>query len=289
MGKAMEIRGSALVTGASRGIGRAVVLELLERGFPVVATMRDPGAGDALRERAGANRERLRIARLDVERPETIQIPDDLQVLVNNAGTEAEYLPLEHAPMAQWRGVFETNVFGLVEVTRRAATILRERGEGVVCNISSASLLFPMPFYSVYRASKAAVAALGESLRSELAPFGVRVLEVMPGPVETDMLAGSDREPEATAHTAYRPLANWAWESRRGMDGGFTPAAQAAKAIADAIFDPKSPLRVACDPTGAAMIAAADASAHESLQQGALSAMSAAVMGGAEPEGDADA
>jgi len=273
---AMAIRGPALVTGASRGLGRAIALELARRGFEVVATMRRPADGASLVAEARDAKGSLRVDALDVERPDSIRIPPHLQVLVNNAGTETAYLPVEHAPLAAWRQVFETNVFGLAEVTRHALPELRRHGSGVVCNVTSASLLFPMPFYAVYRASKAAVQALGESLRAELQPFGVRVIEVMPGPIATDMLAGSDREPEAAADPGYRALAAWAWQGRRASEAAKTPAPEAARRVADAILDLGSPLRVACDPLGESLIAAADDASFEERLRGALAAMAAA-------------
>jgi NAD(P)-dependent dehydrogenase (short-subunit alcohol dehydrogenase family) len=273
----MAIRGPAVVTGASRGLGRAIALELARRGFDVVATMRQPADGASLVSEARELTGSLRLAALDVERPESIQIPPGLQVLVNNAGTETAYLPAEHAPLAAWREVFETNVFGLAEVTRQAIPELRRNGSGVVCNVTSASLLFPMPFYAVYRASKAAVQAFGESLRAELQPFGVRVLEVMPGPIATDMLAGSDREPEAAADPAYRALAAWAWQGRRASEAAKTPATEAARRIAEAILDLESPLRIACDPLGESLIAAADGASFEERLRGALATMPGAL------------
>jgi NAD(P)-dependent dehydrogenase (short-subunit alcohol dehydrogenase family) len=210
---------------------------------------------------------------LDVTKPASIVLPEQLSVLVNNAGVEASYLPVEHAPLEAWRAVFETNLFGLVELTRRAIPPLRAAGGGVIVNVTSASLLFPMPFYAAYRASKAAVAALGETLRAELRPLGVRVLEVLPGPIETDLLAGSDREPEAAACAGYAALARWAHVARRGMNGSTTPAAEAARRIADAILDDAAPLRIACDEVGAGMIAGADAAPFEARLAGALAAM----------------
>jgi len=269
----MQAKGVALVTGASRGLGRATALELAGRGFEVVASMRNPEAGHALVAEAAAAGGRLRVAHLDVERPESIEIPAGLRVLVNNAGVECAYLPVEHAPAEDWRRVFETNLFGLVEVTRRAIPQLREARAGVVCNVTSASLLFPMPFYAIYRASKAAVQALGESLRAELRPFGVRVLEVMPGPIATDMLAGSMREPEAAAYPPYRALAGWAFEGRKASDALVTPAEEAARRIAEAILDDGAPLRVACDALGEGMIQGADGAAYEARLAGALEAM----------------
>jgi len=254
----MQAKGVALVTGASRGLGRATALALAARGFEVVASMRDPAAGATLAAEAAAAGGRLRVERLDVENPESIHIPAGLRVLVNNAGVECAYLPVEHAPLEDWRRVFETNLFGLVEVTRRAIPQLREARAGVICNITSASLLFPMPFYAVYRASKAAVQALGESLQAELRPFGVRVVEVLPGPIATDMLAGSKREPEAAGHPPYRALAAWAYEARKASEALVTPAEEAASRIVDAILDDAGPLRVACDALGEGMLQGAD-------------------------------
>src|SRR5262245_21376293 len=271
--KPADAVGTALVTGASRGLGRALALELARRGFDVLATMRDARAGEGLPHEAGPDAQRIRVQRLDVTRPETFVLPERLRVLVNNAGIETAYLPVEHAALADWRAVFETNVFGVAELTRRAIPSLRAAGGGVIVNVTSASLLFPMPFYAVYRASKAAVAALGESLRAELAPLGIRVLEVLPGPIETELLAGSDRAPEAAAYAAYAALARWAHEARRGMSGRTTPAGEAARRIADAIQDEGAPLRIACDDVGAGMLAGADAAPFEARLAGALGAM----------------
>ena len=200
-------------------------------------------------------------------------LPAGLRVLVNNAGIETSYLPAESAPLAAWRAVFETNLFGLVELTQRAIPVLRAAGGGAIVNITSASLLFPMPFYAIYRASKAAVQAFGETLAAELRPFGIRVLEVLPGPIETDMLAGSAREPEAARLAGYAALARWAHHARQGMNGATTPAALAARRIADALLDDAAPLRVACDDVGAAMIGGADAAPFQARLAGALAAM----------------
>jgi NAD(P)-dependent dehydrogenase (short-subunit alcohol dehydrogenase family) len=243
----MEASGPAVVTGASRGIGRAVAIALDEAGFDVTATMRDPAAGVGLPAS-------IRVAALDVTRPETIELPEGLRVLVNNAGIERDYLPVEAAPMDQWRDVFETNVFGLVEVTRRAVPLMRAAGGGVICNLTSSSLLVPMPFYSVYRASKAAVQALGESLGAEVAPFGIRVIEVMPGPVETDMLASSARMPEAAGCPGYEDMAGAVAEGRASITDLITPAAVAARAIRDAILAGEGPVRWSCDPLGADLL-----------------------------------
>lgn len=252
----VDAKGIAVVTGASRGIGRAVAVELARAGFDVVATMRDPRAGAGLRDEVSGGEGSITVAELDVTVPETIALPDGLRVLVNNAGTEREYLPVEAVPMAQWRDVFETNLFGLVEVTRRAIPIMRAGGGGVICNITSSSLLAGVPFYSVYRASKAAVEALGESLRAEVAQFGIRVVEIMPGPVESDMLAASARMPEAARCPGYEALAQASYEGRQAVGGMITPAPAAAAAIRDAVLADAGPLRWSCDALGGQLIAA---------------------------------
>jgi len=275
----VEARGCALVTGASRGIGRALALELARRGFDVVAGMREPDAG--LAAAAGEAGGRIRSERLDVTAPGGFPMPERLRVLVNNAGVEGEYLPVEEAPLDLWRRIFETNVFGLVEITRRAIPALRAAGGGVVCNVTSSALLAPMPFYAAYRASKAAVAALGESLRAELAPFGIRVVEILPGPVDTDMLAGSARPPEALAFEPYRALAGRAWQGRNAAAAQKVPPEEAARAMADAILDDAGPLRHACDPVGRSLLAGWRRAPDEDWMRGILSAFSG--VGGTPP------
>ncbi|MFM8411506.1 MAG: SDR family NAD(P)-dependent oxidoreductase, partial [Alphaproteobacteria bacterium] len=235
------------------------------RGFEVVASMRRGADGASLPAEAAARGGRLRVAELDVTRPgeATGVLPAELRVLVNNAGVECAYLPAEHQPLDDWRRVFETNVFGLVELTRLAIPRLRAAGGGVVCNVTSSSLLSPVPFYSVYRASKAAVAAWGESLVAEVGQLGIRVLEVLPGPIDTDMLAGSAREPDAAAWTEYREAAMRLHAGRMSLGDLVTPAAEAARRIAEAILDDSAPLRVACDPLGEAMLGATDPASTE--------------------------
>ena len=164
--------------------------------------MRDPGDGVGMADGVVGASGSLRVQRLDVTDPSTMQLPDALRVLVNNAGVEAEHPPFEATPLDLWRRMYETNVFGLIDVTRRAIPALRAAGAGVICNVTSSSILAPVPFYAPYRSSKAAVSAIGESLRAELAPFGIRVVEIMPGPIDTDMLARIG--PSARGHRASR-------------------------------------------------------------------------------------
>lgn len=242
----MEITGSALVTGASRGIGRAVAIELAGRGFDTVATMRRPEDGADLPAATGG---RISVARLDVTDPDTYDLPDDLRVVVNNAGVDSAYLPVEHGSLDDWRSLFETNVLGVVGIITAAIPILRANRPGVVCNVSSSSILASVPFYSAYRATKAAVSALGDSLRVELAPSGIRVVEILPGPIDTDMFRLSTGEQAATGFDRYRTMADQAAILRQeNADPLVSAAADAAVIIVDAILDDNGPMRYGCDP-----------------------------------------
>jgi NAD(P)-dependent dehydrogenase (short-subunit alcohol dehydrogenase family) len=262
----MEPTGVAVVTGASRGIGRAVAIELARRGFDTVATMRHPTDG--------ADLTGMHVQRLDVTDPATINLPEGLRVLVNNAGVESENLPVEVMPDTGWRALFETNVFGLVEVTKRAVPLIRDAGGGVICNITSSSTLAPVPFMAGYRATKAAVTAIGESLAAEVAQFGIRVVEVMPGPIETDMLATSDRPSPAIEYPQYTELAERMWEGRQAVRDSYTPADVAAGHIVDAICDDDAPIRVGCDPLSDGMLRAWNAADNDGWMRNMLRSFS---------------
>jgi NAD(P)-dependent dehydrogenase (short-subunit alcohol dehydrogenase family) len=242
----MDIHGSALVTGASRGIGRAIALELADRGFDTIATMRDPAAGATLPSETNG---RLAVRRLDVTDPSSFDLPRDLRVLVNNAGIDTDYLPVEHSVLDDWRRLFETNVFGVVALTAAAIPTLRENPPSVVCTISSSSIIASVPFYSAYRASKAAVSAFDDSLRVEVAPFGIRVVEILPGPIDTDMFRLSTGEQDAARFADYSALAGVAESLRREhADPRVVDAGHAAGAVVDALLDSSGPMRYGCDP-----------------------------------------
>jgi NAD(P)-dependent dehydrogenase (short-subunit alcohol dehydrogenase family) len=249
----MEPGGIAVVTGASRGIGRATAIELARRGFETIATMRDPKAGEDLLDLGLP----LRVERLDVTDLGDYVAPDGLRVLVNNAGLRLRYLPLEECPLEEWREVFETNVFGLIDLTKRAVPALRASGGGVICNVTSGSMLMPLPFFSTYRSSKWAVSAIGETLRTELAPFGIRVVEILPGPIDTDLMRESVmfRLPEAVDYEPYRPMAERNFPSSGAVAQAVEPEV-AAGHIVDAICDDDAPMRNGCDPQSMGLLEA---------------------------------
>ena len=248
----MESQGGALVTGASRGIGRAIAIELANRGFATTATMRNPSDGADL---PGQSSGQLAVRQLDVTDAQTYEFPDDLRVLVNNAGIDSPYLPVEHSDLSDWRRVFETNVMAVVGMTMEAIPTLRKNRPAVICNVTSSSILASVPFYSAYRASKAAVSSFGESLRVEVAPAGIRVVEILPGPIDTDMFALSTGEPAAHAFEHYRVMSEQTTKTRQEVaDPMVIPPAQAAALIVDAILDDEGPMRYGCDPLSIGLV-----------------------------------
>jgi NAD(P)-dependent dehydrogenase (short-subunit alcohol dehydrogenase family) len=185
-----------LITGATSGIGRHAALHLARSGHRVIATGRRMPLLDSLRaEAASAD---LHTLRLDVTDPASIDAalartreilgPSNLDVLINNAGYPMTG-PLELITDAELREQFDVNVFGLMNVTRAVVPAMRERGQGMIINISSVSGRVAFPFMGPYVASKFAVEALSDSLRMELHPFGIKVVIIEPGPIRTNISA----------------------------------------------------------------------------------------------------
>lgn len=177
----------ALVTGGSTGIGRAIAAKLAQDGFSVVIT----GRNEASLQEAAAQHDNISFVVADVTKAEDVdrtlsEVQDRhgrLDVLVNNAGV-APLAPIDQIDAAHVGHVFDVNVRGLIDTTVKALPALRA-SKGSVINISSILSDRPMPNMTVYSASKAAVTALSKGWARELAPEGVRVNVVSPGPIET--------------------------------------------------------------------------------------------------------
>lgn len=186
----MKIEGSvALVTGASRGIGRAYVEALLARGAAkVYAAARTPSAVADLVE---AGRGRVVALPLDVTDAAQVaaaaEAAADVSLLVNNAGFAGSSSAYRTLDLAAARREMEVNYFGILSVTRAFAPILEAAGGGAVVNMLSFLSLVTLPRAATYSASKAAGLAVTRSLRAELAAQGTAVVAVMPVQVETEM------------------------------------------------------------------------------------------------------
>ena len=175
----------AIVTGASRGIGSAIARALAGAGFQVIGTSRDPAAIPPAQRIEG-----VRYLPLDLRDANSIEMfaaeAGTVDVLVNNAG-ESQIGAVEEVPLERMRGLFEANLFGGLRLTQLMLPAMRARGSGTIVNIASFAGVSPVPFLSVYAASKAALIAISRGLRAEVAPFGIRVAVVAPFDIRTSI------------------------------------------------------------------------------------------------------
>jgi short-subunit dehydrogenase len=169
-------------------------------------------------------------------------------VLVNNAGFGAA-VPIELIEPDTARALFETNTLGTLAMLRAVLPKFRERRGGTIVNVTSSVTFKPLPFVSVYRASKAAVNALTESLAVEMEPFGVRVHIVLPGrSPETAFGANAMPHLRGLDNADYKPLIEGMIARFREDTGPVTHAVDVAEAVWQAATDPNAPLRI---PAGA--------------------------------------
>ncbi len=189
---AQKIEGTiALVTGANRGIGRALTEALLARGAKkVYAAARNPEALHALGD------ERLVPLRLDVTDAEQIraaaEAASDVELVFSNAGVAIPGGIADAAVLDQARQQMEVNYFGPLQLIQQLAPSLARNGGGAVITVGSLSGLTNIPFLPTYSASKAALHSLTQAARILLAAQGTSVFGVYPGPVDTDMTRGFD-------------------------------------------------------------------------------------------------
>ncbi len=234
---------TVLITGCSSGFGLETAKLFFEKGWNVVATMREPKT-DIL-----PASDNLTVLPLDVTDPDSItralKQAGDIDVLVNNAGFGAA-VPIELIERDTARLLFETNTLGTLAMLQAILPRFRKRRSGTIINVTSTVTLKPLPLVSVYRASKAAVNALTESLAVEMEPFGVRVHIVLPGrSPETSF--GSNAMPHLRGldNPDYKPMIEGMIASFQEKSGPVTHAADVAAAVWRAAIDPSAPLRIA--------------------------------------------
>jgi short-subunit dehydrogenase len=186
MGKKRE---TALVTGASSGIGRETTLRLVEKGFQVIAAARRM---DRLTELADQF-DGITPKKVDLSDPgdtegfckEISGLSEPVSVLINNAGYSIRGA-LEDVSMEALRRIFEVNLFSLIRVTQACLPGMRRRRKGTVVNLSTIVGKFTFPMSGIYSATKHALEAISDSLRMEVRPFGIKVITIRPGVVATE-------------------------------------------------------------------------------------------------------
>jgi NAD(P)-dependent dehydrogenase (short-subunit alcohol dehydrogenase family) len=202
-----------LITGTSSGIGLSAAVECAAAGYRVIATMRSPERREALMEACKARDVQVDVEQLDVRADgvgskvrELVLKYGPIYALVNNAGIGVGG-PFEEQSEAQVREQFETNVFGMMAVTRALLPSMRAAGRGRIINVSSLSGRIALPMFSVYAASKHAVEGFSESLRWEVEGFGVQVCVVEPGTFKTPIFFANQRRAAGTqADGPYKEL-----------------------------------------------------------------------------------
>lgn len=182
---------TVLITGASSGIGRETAVRLAERGHHVIAAARTVSALEQIRK---TTKGRIDTLELDVTSQDSIDAAKreigstlgqtGIDVLINNAAYTLTG-PLEEVGDADLKAQFETNVFGPMRMIRTFVPEMRQRGAGRIVNISSVVGRLALPFFGPYNATKHALEALSDSLRNELKPFGIEVVIIEPGAINT--------------------------------------------------------------------------------------------------------
>jgi NAD(P)-dependent dehydrogenase (short-subunit alcohol dehydrogenase family) len=242
---------TVLITGCSSGYGLETARHFHAQGWNVVATMRNPRADVLPRS------ERLHVVALDVTKPDSIAAAlaasGPLDALVNNAGIGAMGA-FEATPMDMVREVFETNTFGVMAMTQAVLPQLRERGSGVVVNVTSTVTVTPMPLVAVYTASKTAIEGFTQSLALELEATGVRVKLVEPGYGPTTSFTGNsgERAAKELIPEAYAPFAERVFAAFGQPGAAVTTESDVAEAVYRAANDESGQLHF---PAGADAVA----------------------------------
>jgi NAD(P)-dependent dehydrogenase (short-subunit alcohol dehydrogenase family) len=235
-----------LITGCSTGFGREIALAALAAGDLVMATARRP---EVLADLVQLGGDRVSSTALDVTDPASIRaavkttqaVFGRIDVLVNNAGFTL-LGSVEETSMDQLRSLMEVNFFGTAEVTKAVVPMMREQGSGTIVQMSSQGGRMTYPGLGGYDASKHAVEALSESLSSELAPLGIRVLIVEPGMFRTKITSNMVLAPENSAYAATSGGLRQMVAEVQGNEPG--DPAKAAAAILDVLDAQEPPLRL---------------------------------------------
>lgn len=230
-----------VITGASSGIGKATARLFLDKGWNVVATMRNPAAEKDLTEQA-----RLKLMALDVQDPEgpkaavagAIKAYGRIDVWLNNAGYGA-FGPVEAGTRKEIERQFDVNVFGLIACVQAVAPHFRERRAGVLINVSSIGGIMTVPAFAVYNATKFAVEGLSEGLWHELGTFGIKVKVIEPGAIKTDFGGRSQDVWDVSRAPDYAPFMDKIKKAR----ARYTKNSSSPELVAEVIY------RAATDPT----------------------------------------
>ena len=223
-----EQKQTALVTGASSGIGRETAMKLAEKGFQVIAAARRIGRLNELAEQF----QNITPMQVDLSQSEDTEVfcdyistlPMPVSVLINNAGYSIRGA-LEDVSMEAIKRIFEVNLFALIRITQACLPGMRNLRKGTIVNLSSIAGKFAFPGSGVYAATKYAVEGITDALRIELAPFGIRVVAIRPGPIATEFNEVGNKltgDLMARTHPDYKPIYQTAGAATGKMFAGLS-------------------------------------------------------------------
>ena len=237
----------AVVTGASSGIGFETALALAREGYHTYATMRDTTKSDKIKELGQKDGLKISVLELDVDNDDSVKVTikkilDEKQridVLVNNAGWGL-WGCVEDVSVDEFKTQFETNFFSVIRLIQEVGPTMRKQGSGKIINISSVAGRIGFPASPAYISSKFALEGLSESLRLEMAPFGVDVIIIEPGVIKTNFLNPIRLAKKSESDTAYRDITTKVVSGVKMMAEMGTPPKEVADTIVKSINDDKS-------------------------------------------------
>lgn len=235
---------TVLITGCSTGIGRLLAIRLNEKGYRVYASARSLEALDALQPLG------IKTLQLDVTSAASIdnalatitRNDDAIDWLINNAGYGAMG-PLAEMPPAEIERQFATNLYGPLALVRALVPGMKRRGGGRIINIGSVSGILVTPFSGIYCATKAALHAVSDALRMELAPFNIDVVVIQPGAIESDFGNNAEASLSRTLgeHSLYASVKEGILQRARASQHNPTPTATFVDALIRTLEQTKPP------------------------------------------------
>jgi short-subunit dehydrogenase len=238
----MKDKKTVLVTGCSSGIGYATCLVFARNNFATYGSVRDLSKADRIQEITNKEKLPLKIIRLDVNEDESIRIAiqkiisdsGGIDILINNAGY-GMFGPIEEISIKEIKEQFETNFFGTIRLIKAIVPIMRKQRNGTIVNISSMVGRFGVPLNAAYVSSKFALEGLSESISFELDEFGIKVILVEPGVIQTDFFQNLKIKGNDTKSPYYKLMDKRIAFLKAAMKNSVSSSDQVANTILHAV------------------------------------------------------
>lgn len=238
----MKDKKTVLVTGCSSGIGYATCLVFARNNFATYGSVRDLSKAERIQEITNKEKLPLKIIRLDVNEDESIRIAiqkiisesGGIDILINNAGY-GMFGPIEKISIKEIKEQFETNFFGTIRLIKAIVPIMRKQRNGTIVNISSMVGRFGVPINAAYVSSKFALEGLSESISFELEEFGIKVILVEPGVIQTDFFHNLKIKGNDTKSAYYKLMDKRIAFLKAAMKNSVSSSDQVANTILHAV------------------------------------------------------